>query len=135
MKKIVPVILLCAIILLFAPWIGSTARVDLTDFIFWQLRAPRVLTGMAAGATLGITGAAFQALFGNPLATPSTTGTTAGASLGALCAILLFPTGEWFVTLGFVDTSLSFDILKARVPLFAFVGAMGVSIPIALLTA
>ena len=73
------------------PWIGLTSYLDLSSFIFWQLRAPRVLTGIAVGATLGLTGAAFQALFGNPLATPSTTGTTAGASLGALCALLLFP--------------------------------------------
>ena len=100
MKKIGFVVTLCVLILFFAPWIGSTSHIDLTDFIFWQLRAPRVLTGIAAGATLGITGAAFQALFGNPLATPSTTGTTAGASLGALCAILLFPTEGWFVEAG-----------------------------------
>jgi len=116
MKRIWAVIIICIVIVALAPWIGSTARIDLTNFIFWQLRAPRVLTGIAAGATLGLTGAAFQALFGNPLATPSTTGTTAGASLGALSALLLFPNEGWF--------------RDAGVPFFAFVGAMAVSIPI-----
>lgn len=112
---------LCFLVVLCAPWIGSTAHIDLTDFIFWQLRAPRVLTGALVGLTLGLTGAAFQALFGNPLATPSTTGTTAGASLGALSALLLFPNQGWFHDIG--------------VPLCAFIGAMAVSIPITFLAA
>ena len=119
MRRVLGILIGCFLIWIIAPWIGRTPMSDLTDFIFWQLRAPRVLTGIAAGATLGITGAAFQALFGNPLATPSTTGTTAGASLGALCAILLFPNEGWFVDVG--------------VPFFAFAGAMAVSIPISLL--
>ena len=119
MTRLVLVCIFCILCLLSAPWIGSTSYLDLTSFIFWQLRAPRVLTGVVVGATLGLTGAAFQALFGNPLATPSTTGTTAGASLGALSALLLFPNEGWVRELG--------------VPFFAFVGAMAVSIPIALL--
>ena len=119
MKRLILICGLCFLCVLSAPWIGSTSHLDLTSFIFWQLRAPRVLTGLAIGATLGLTGAAFQALFGNPLATPSTTGTTAGASLGALCALLLFPNEGWVRELG--------------VPFFAFIGAMLVSIPIALL--
>ena len=82
MNRMGGVCFLCILCICSAPWIGSTSHLDLTSFIFWQLRAPRVLTGLAVGATLGLTGAAFQALFGNPLATPSTTGTTAGASLG-----------------------------------------------------
>ena len=114
MKRILVVIFLCVVIVFLAPWIGSTARIDLTDFIFWQLRAPRVLTGVAVGATLGLTGAAFQALFGNPLATPSTTGTTAGASLGALTALILLPRDSWLQDLG--------------VSFFAFAGAIVVSI-------
>ncbi|MEC7987035.1 MAG: iron ABC transporter permease [Myxococcota bacterium] len=119
MKRIGLISLICICIVLIAPWIGSTSRVDLSDFIFWQLRAPRVLTGVAVGATLGITGAAFQALFGNPLATPSTTGTTAGASLGALTALIILPNEGWMHTAG--------------VPLFAFLGAMAVSIAITML--
>ena len=69
------------LVIALAPWIGSTSLSELSDFIFWQLRFPRVLSGILVGATLGITGAAFQALFGNALATPSTTGTTGTTEL------------------------------------------------------
>jgi iron complex transport system permease protein len=119
MKRLGIVVFLSLIVIFFAPWIGSTSRIDLTDFIFWQLRAPRVIAGFVVGATLGITGAAFQSLFGNPLATPSTTGTTAGASLGALVAILLLPNESIVHLFG--------------VSFFAFVGAMVVSIAITVL--
>jgi len=57
-------------------------------FVVWQLRVPRVITGLLVGGSLGLAGAVTQALFRNPLATPSTTGTLAGATLGALLALV-----------------------------------------------
>lgn len=72
------------------PWIGPELHADTASFVFWQLRVPRTLVGVLVGSTLGLVGAVFQTLFGNPLATPSTVGTTAGASLGALAAVLGF---------------------------------------------
>ncbi len=57
------------------------------SFIFWQLRVPRLLVGVLAGAALSLCGATFQVVFNNPLATPSTLGTLAGATLGALAAL------------------------------------------------
>ena len=119
MSKVWIVCIASVVLILLAPWVGSTAYVDLTDFIFWRLRAPRVLSGAAVGATLGLIGAAFQALFGNPLATPSTTGTTAGAALGALVALILLPAEGW--------------LREAGVPVFAFLGALAVSIAISVL--
>lgn len=59
------------------------------DFILWQLRLPRLIAALLVGGTLGLSGAAYQAVFHNPLATPSTTGTLAGATLGALLAFML----------------------------------------------
>jgi iron complex transport system permease protein len=56
-------------------------------FVLFELRVPRVIVGALVGGTLSLTGACFQALFENPLATPSTVGTTAGATLGALAAV------------------------------------------------
>ncbi len=50
--------------------------------IFWQLRVPRVLAAFLAGAALALGGAAFQALFRNPLATPFTLGVASGAAFG-----------------------------------------------------
>ncbi len=54
-----------------------------------QIRAPRVLLGMMAGATLGIAGAAMQGFFRNPLADPGLIGVSAGGALGAVSMIVL----------------------------------------------
>ncbi len=51
-----------------------------------ELRLPRTLLALGYGATLGITGAALQALFANPLASPDITGSSSGAALGAVFA-------------------------------------------------
>jgi iron complex transport system permease protein len=50
--------------------------------IFWILRVPRVLAAFLAGAGLAAAGAAFQAVFRNPLATPYTLGVSGGAAFG-----------------------------------------------------
>jgi iron complex transport system permease protein len=55
-----------------------------------ELRLPRALLGLAYGAMLGAAGAAVQALFANPLASPDLTGTTSGAALGAVVTAYLF---------------------------------------------
>ncbi|HEY0326374.1 MAG TPA: iron ABC transporter permease [Allosphingosinicella sp.] len=49
-----------------------------------ELRLPRAALALVYGAMLGAAGAAIQALFGNPLASPDLTGTTSGAALGAV---------------------------------------------------
>ncbi len=57
--------------------------------VFWQLRLPRVVMGLVAGAALSLSGAVYQTLFRNPLASPDLTGVASGASFGAACAIVL----------------------------------------------
>ncbi len=57
--------------------------------IVGQLRLPRILLAAVMGATLGMSGAAMQGLFRNPLADPSLIGVTAGASLGAALFIVM----------------------------------------------
>ncbi len=86
-------LVLCITVLVVSPWIGPSMPAESADFILWQLRVPRVLVGALTGGILGIVGAAYQTIFGNPLATPSTVGTTAGAVLGALAAVVLFGGG------------------------------------------
>lgn len=88
------------------------------DFVLWQLRVPRVLAGILVGNTLGLVGAAFQALFQNELATPSTVGTTAGATLGALLALVFG---------GMLGTSV-----LPLATVFAFCGAALASMAVAL---
>lgn len=54
-----------------------------------QIRLPRILLALLAGAGLSVAGCVFQSLFDNPLATPDTLGVASGASFGAALALLL----------------------------------------------
>lgn len=64
--------------------------------IFWQLRLPRVLLGLLAGAGLAVSGLGFQTLFRNELAEPYTLGIASGAALGAVLALRLEETAALF---------------------------------------
>lgn len=83
--------------LLGSPLAGSH-DISLTDVlrgeptaasIFWQLRLPRVLLALLAGAGLAVSGLGFQTLFRNELAEPYTLGVASGAALGAVLALRL----------------------------------------------
>lgn len=73
-----------------------------------DVRLPRALVAALAGAGLGVSGAALQGLFRNPLADPGVLGVSSGATLGAVLALYLLPERSLFV-----------------VPLAAFVLALG----------
>jgi iron complex transport system permease protein len=64
------------------------ALTPLDEAVLWELRAPRVALGALVGGTLAIAGAAYQAVFRNPLADPYLLGAAAGAGLGATAAIV-----------------------------------------------
>jgi len=53
------------------------------------LRLPRILLGLLIGAGLGISGAAFQGIFRNPLVSPHILGVAAGAGFGGILAMLV----------------------------------------------
>lgn len=57
--------------------------------VVWELRLPRIITGILAGAGLSAAGLIFQAILQNPLADPYTLGVSTGAAFGASLAILL----------------------------------------------
>ncbi len=57
--------------------------------IIWNLRLPRVLMALVAGASLASVGAAFQGLLRNPLVDPYLLGVSSGASFGAVLSIYL----------------------------------------------
>lgn len=67
---------------------SDTATTRMMDNIVMNVRLPRVFLAMLAGAGLAMSGAAFQALFANPLAAPDTLGVATGASFGAVLGIL-----------------------------------------------
>lgn len=60
------------------------------EYIVGEVRAPRALTGALAGAAFGLSGAIFQGLVRNPLASPDIIGITMGASAAAVVAIVVF---------------------------------------------
>jgi len=114
---------LSAAVLVLSPWIGAPLEGDNADFIFRQLRIPRVIMAALVGGTLSLVGACYQTIFANPLAAPSTVGTTAGATLGALVALVLGP------ALG--ASSYAAFIALPLTAIAAFLGALIVSLPIA----
>lgn len=83
--------------LLLAPWLGAE-RIDVLaglrdwggsslDARILSLRLPRILLGFLAGGTLAVTGAVFQTLLRNVLATPYTLGVSFAGTLGAFVAL------------------------------------------------
>ncbi|WP_447894863.1 FecCD family ABC transporter permease [Vreelandella sp. GE22] len=74
-----------------SPWRLLTGQADAFDtHVWWQLRLPRLLLGVAVGAMLAGSGAAMQGLFRNPLADPTLLGLASGAGLFVALWIVLF---------------------------------------------
>lgn len=73
---------------IFSSLFGGGGAGTATTVIF-KVRLPRILLAIGAGAGLACSGAAFQGLFSNPLATPDTLGVASGASFGAVLAMML----------------------------------------------
>lgn len=59
------------------------------DAIIMDVRLPRALTALFAGAAISVAGLILQTLFNNPLAGPEVLGVNSGAGLGAAIVILL----------------------------------------------
>lgn len=59
-----------------------------SEFIVRTLRLPRAVTGALVGAAFGTSGAVFQSLTRNPLASPDLIGINAGAMAAAVAAIV-----------------------------------------------
>jgi iron complex transport system permease protein len=71
------------------PWVLGNVD-EQTGFVLGRLRLPRAVTGMLVGASFGLSGALFQSMVRNPLASPDVIGVTAAASAGAVVALALF---------------------------------------------
>lgn len=61
------------------------------ESIVWNIRLPRVLVCLLAGACLAASGALLQGVMRNPLADPGIIGVSAGGGLAAVIALVLFP--------------------------------------------
>lgn len=81
--------------------------------VLFQLRLPRILLAVLVGTGLSVSGASFQGLFANPLATPDTIGVASGASFGAALGLLmkLSPIGIQLMSFSFGLVSMSASFL------------------------
>jgi len=105
------VLLASLLMLTVLPFLGPSAwQKDLNisaeekSFIFWQLRLPRTLLALSAGAVLALAGLIFQNLFRNGLATPYTLGVSSGAAAGAVAAVKM-QLGFSFLGIGAVQAA------------------------------
>ncbi len=69
-------------------------------FVIRTLRLPRALTGLLVGAAFGLSGAIFQRLARNPLASPDIIGIDAGAAVVAVLTIVIWHGSSTQLTAG-----------------------------------
>ncbi len=62
--------------------------------VIWNIRLPRVITAIVAGAALALAGCVMQCVLRNPLASPYTLGLSQAAAFGACFAIVFFGAGS-----------------------------------------
>lgn len=92
--------------------------------IIWNIRLPRVLSAVVAGAGLSIAGCGVQTLLRNPLASPFTLGISQGAAFGAAFAIIALGAGSTHSTGADAVIINNFYL----VTVFALIGAMASTI-------
>ncbi|WP_121820430.1 FecCD family ABC transporter permease [Halostella salina] len=69
---------------------GELPEMTTRSVVVWNLRLPRVFVGMIAGATLAVSGAIFQAVTRNELASPFVLGVSSGAGFAVLLTLVVF---------------------------------------------
>lgn len=73
---------------------SSPERAEILSGIIFDLRIPRIVAAILIGASLSVSGAAYQSMFMNPLVSPGVLGVLAGggfgAALGIVCGLNLF---------------------------------------------
>ncbi|MFC6766859.1 FecCD family ABC transporter permease [Natrinema soli] len=84
-----------SVIFNFHAWSAFLFGTDLPEMstasiVVWTLRMPRVFVAIIAGATLAISGAIFQAVTRNELASPFVLGVSSGAGFAVLATLVVF---------------------------------------------
>lgn len=94
------------------PEVRTEAWMD--DYAVYNVRLPRIIVGIVAGAGLAVGGAAMQPAVKNPLADPYTTGISSGACFGVAVALVLgFTTGNG--STGLVLNAFIFGLIPALI--------------------
>ncbi|WP_433325904.1 FecCD family ABC transporter permease [Spirillospora sp. CA-294931] len=86
-------------------WDGLVDETSAGYAVVHQMRLPRTVLGLLAGAALGVAGAVMQSLTRNPLADPGILGINAGAAAAVVSAIAFLGIGSfagfvWFAFAG-----------------------------------
>ena len=77
--------------------IGKTPALGERGLIVWNIRVPRVLVAGLVGANLAVSGAIFQAITRNELASPFVLGVSSGSGLAVLLTLVIFPSLSAFL--------------------------------------
>jgi len=95
------------------PGFGESSVSQAHQAIIWDIRAPRVVLGVLVGGMLGMSGAAYQGVFRNPLADPYLLGVAAGAGLGATLAIVAGGGSTWLPASAFAGAVIAAAVTYA----------------------
>lgn len=75
--------------MLFSKLVASEMRYgEMMQTVVFEVRLPRVILAMTVGCSLSVSGAVYQCVFKNPMASPNILGTSSGAGLGTALAII-----------------------------------------------
>nr|WP_321400140.1 iron ABC transporter permease [uncultured Desulfobacter sp.] len=69
--------------------LADSRHLQIMKNLFIDIRLPRIVAAMLVGASLSVSGAAFQSMFINPLVSPDLLGVLAGASFGAALGMVI----------------------------------------------
>ena len=86
-----------------------------TQVVLLDIRLPRLLFTVLIGASLGLSGAALQGLFRNPLVEPGIIGISSGSALGAIVVIMF---------IGTLFPAIAEQFQSYLLPFFAFLGGL-----------
>ena len=90
----------------------SLKEYEVMHTLLLEIRLPRILACVLIGASLAISGAAYQAMFVNPLVSPSILGVLSGAGFGAAVG-MFFKLNEYLIQL----STFGFGFLAVAVAL------------------
>jgi iron complex transport system permease protein len=103
-----------------ADFVRILAGADLpgASFIVMESKLPKAVIGLLVGVAFGVSGAIFQTMLRNPLASPDIIGVTSGASAGAVVAIVVLGVAgrdvSWYALGGAGLLALTIHVLSRR---------------------
>ena len=93
---------------------GEVPEMSRRSLVVWNIRLPRVLVGALVGMNLAVSGAIFQAITRNELASPFILGVSSGAGLAILLTLVILPMLSVFLPLfAAVGGALAFLVVYA----------------------